>query len=69
MPRTTLIEAKPVAVLYLPFYSTVTDEVVAAAELLIHRLPNSQMVNLIEGILPRIGTYWWGRQNMSSSTN
>lgn len=69
MPRTALIEAKPVAVLYLPFYSTVTDEVVAAAELLIHRLPNSQMVNLIEGILPRIGTYWWGRQNMSSSTN
>lgn len=69
IPPTALLQAKPIAALYLPFYSTVTDEVVSVAELLLHQIPEAHSLHLIEGLLPRIGTYWWGRHSTPGINN
>lgn len=68
-PRSALLQPKPVAILYLPFYSEVSGEVVAVAELLLSKMPDAHTMTLMTGILPQIGTYWWGRRDMPASVN
>lgn len=62
VPRSALLNIRPVAILYLPLHSEVAGDVMAIIELLLSEVPNSQYMDLISAILPGLGTYWWGRQ-------
>ncbi|MCX8113139.1 MAG: hypothetical protein N3E49_08125 [Bacteroidia bacterium] len=60
-PYAALHIPAPAALLYLPFYSEATDESVMIAEVLLaESLPESTLA-LVREILPRVGTYVWGR--------
>ncbi|MCS7297606.1 MAG: hypothetical protein RMK19_06055 [Bacteroidia bacterium] len=61
-PYSALLKPRAAGILYLPFYSEATGEVVAIVELLLAEKPEEEIVQRLEGLLPRIGTYWWSRQ-------
>lgn len=62
-----LVQPKPTGILYLPFYSDASKQVVAIAELLLAEKVEPSRVALLEEILPRIGTYWGERQRAKAS--
>lgn len=59
--RTSVATLRPKAVLYLPFFSEATNETLAIAELLLLRLPEDTTQELLQELLPRVGTYLWAR--------
>lgn len=59
--KTSVATLKPKAVLYLPFFSEATNETIAIAELLLTHSPDGPTEELLNELLPRVGTYLWAR--------
>lgn len=59
--RSLLVQPRPKGVLYLPFYSEVTQKVTCIVELFLAESLKPETSEKLEALLPRIGTYWWVR--------
>lgn len=68
IPRTALLQPQAAALLYVPFVSEATQKTIAIAELLLASLPSEEILEWIEAVAPRLGTYLWMRLIQSAPT-
>ncbi len=68
IPRTALLQPRAAALLYVPFVSEATQKTIAVAELLLASPPSEEILEWIEAVGPRLGTYLWMRLIQSAPT-